>query len=103
MQDKLKYKENFAETKEYFRAFWEKEVIDRPLIAVKCPKNPDLKIHPAPYMAGAEKGNYMEVLKIQENYFRNTEFSIGEAIPTFECTFGADQFAAFLGYVKNHM
>ena len=46
MQDKLKYKENFAETKEYFRAFWEKEVIDRPLIAVKCPKNPDLKIHP---------------------------------------------------------
>lgn len=93
----LKYKENFEQTKEYFRAFWKKEVIDRPLIAVTCPKDPANPVWPAPYMAGSADGKYLEALQRQEEYFAGMDYSAGEAIPTFECSFGPDQFAAFLG------
>lgn len=93
----LKYKENFEETKKYFRAFWEKEIIDRPLIAVTCPKDPQNPVWPAPYMAGSRDGKYLEALQKQEAYFAGMDYSIAEAIPTFECTFGPDRFAAFLG------
>lgn len=33
------YKPNFEESKMYWRAFWEREVIDRPLICVTAPKD----------------------------------------------------------------
>ena len=34
----LKYKPNFSETQTYFDAFWQKEVIDRPVVCVTAPK-----------------------------------------------------------------
>ena len=93
----LQYKENFEDTKKYFRAFWQKEVTDRPLIAVTCPKDAKNPVWPAPYMAGSADGRYREALSRQEEYFQGMDYTAGEAIPTFECSFGPDQFAAFLG------
>ena len=93
----LKYKENFEETKKYFRAFWEKEVIDRPLLAVSCPKDPNHREWPAPYMAGSADGKYREALEQHEKYLASMDYSVAEAIPVFDCSFGPDQFAAFLG------
>ncbi|MDR1092743.1 MAG: hypothetical protein LBL66_01180 [Clostridiales bacterium] len=89
-----RYKGNAEESKKYLRAFWQKEVIDRPLIAVTAPKNKNAV--PVPYLSGAERGDYRETFEAYRRFAENTYFA-GEAFPYFECSFGPDQFAAFFG------
>jgi hypothetical protein len=84
---------DFDRKKQYYRAFWEREVLDRPLVNVKAPTGPHL---PAAYLEGAETGAYLPVLEKAAANFRNTWFG-GEALPSFQCSLGPDQFAAFLG------
>ena len=91
------YKENFEETKKYFKAFWEKEIIDRPLIAVKCPKDesdPGTPIHP---LYGSSEDKHLEALRLQEEYFSKTDYSFAEGIPQYTCSFGPDQYGGFMG------
>jgi 5-methyltetrahydrofolate--homocysteine methyltransferase len=85
--------EDFERKQKYFDAFWEKEVIDRPLVAVKTAMKPML---PIAYYECVEKGDYRTVLEKTAENIGNTWYG-GEAIPSFECTFGPDQFASFLG------
>ena len=84
---------DFERKKKYFDAFWDKEIIDRPLISVKAPKKPLL---PVAYLEGAEKGDYINVLTKVAANVENTWYG-GESLPYFECSFGPDQFASFLG------
>ena len=88
------YKENFGETKKYFRAFWAGAVLDRPLIAVTAPLN--VRAVPVPYLSGACDNNYLPALKQFETYAENTYFA-GESLPAFDISLGPDQYAAFLG------
>jgi len=85
--------EDFERKKKYFEAFWEKEIIDRPLVRIVAPKKPLL---PISYLEGVEEGNYLPVLEKFVANIENTWYG-GEALPVFECTLGPDQFASFLG------
>lgn len=78
---------------QYFDAFWAREIIDRPLINVKAPLKPLL---PIAYLEGSETGEYSAVLEKAAFNIENTWYG-GEALPYFECSFGPDQFASFLG------
>ena len=90
----LQYKPDFDRARKYWRAFWDKEVIDRPLVSVTAPKTPSRPNGPR-YMAGAD-GNFIEPLQQYEAYAAGTYFG-GEAMPRFGISFGPDQFSAFLG------
>jgi len=87
------YLDDFDRKLKYFDAFWEREIIDRPLIGIKAPKKPLL---PVEYLENAESGDYMPVLEKVARNFENTWFG-GESLPVFECSFGPDQFSSFLG------
>jgi hypothetical protein len=85
---------DFDRKKTYFKAFWEAELIDRPLISVTAPLN-DKRVS-LPYLYGAESGNYRDALERFAFNMENTYYG-GEALPCYECSLGPDQFAAFLG------
>ena len=85
--------DDFERKQKYFDAFWEKEIIDRPLIAVQAPLQPTA---PIDYYSCIEKGDYLAVIENAAQRMKNTWFG-GEAIPMLDCTFGPDQFASFLG------
>jgi hypothetical protein len=90
------YLEDFERKQKYFDAFWAKEIIDRPLIGVRAIKNPSIPVDYVDYSEKAEKGNYPAILEKAAANFDNTWFG-GEALPMFDCGFGTDQFASFLG------
>ncbi|MDR0476008.1 MAG: hypothetical protein LBH43_20375 [Treponema sp.] len=85
--------DDFERKQKYFDAFWAKEIIDRPLVGVKAAKNPLL---PVGYYENVEKGDYLPLLEKTAVNLENTWFG-GEALPMFDCGFGPDQFASFLG------
>ncbi|MDR1565896.1 MAG: hypothetical protein LBS48_01270 [Treponema sp.] len=85
---------DFDRKKQYFKTFWEGELIDRPLISVTAPLT-DKRVS-LPYLYGAESGNYRDALERFAFNMENTYYA-GEALPCYECSLGPDQFAAFLG------
>ncbi len=93
-------KPNFEESKVYWRAFWEREVIDRPLICVTAPKDgvrpPSAGWTPAICYKHCMDGTFDELLN-QCDARAAAMYFAGESIPTFEITLGPDQYAAFLG------
>jgi hypothetical protein len=92
----LKYKSDFSRVQEYYRSFWNHEIIDRPLVWVTAPKDNVNKRIPVPYMAGAHDGQYAKTMTIAEEWMAGTYYA-GESFPTFEISLGPDQFSAFLG------
>lgn len=64
---KLKYKNDFKEAKKYWNAFWEGEIIDRPLIIASFPKYENKIVTGPPYLSGID-GNYKEVIEKFEEY-----------------------------------
>lgn len=91
----MKYKPDLGRVKNYWEAFWNKEVIDRPCIFVTAPRNDKVGQKKRPlYMAGAD-GDYEKALKIFDEWAASTYFG-GEAIPYLDVSFGPDQFSAFL-------
>ncbi len=91
----LCYKPDFDRARVYWKAFWEKQIVDRPVVCVTAPKSGVPKAAPAPYLAGFS-GDYQAALQLFDRWAASTFFG-GEALPCFEATFGPDQFAAFLG------
>jgi hypothetical protein len=91
----LLYKPDFNRAKKYWDAFWNKEIIDRPVVCVTSPKKGMVQKECPPYMNGAD-GQFGKALQYFEAWASTTYFG-GEAIPVFEPTFGPDQFSAFLG------
>jgi hypothetical protein len=93
----LIYKPNFQEARKYWKAYWNNEIIDRPLLAITSPKSEgakDIK-YKRPTVTGFD-GNYKKDLMAFEEYASNTYFA-GESMPNFRPGFGPDQFSAFLG------
>lgn len=97
---KLKYKDDFKEAKKYWNAFWEGEIIDRPLIIASFPKYENKIVTGPPYLSGID-GNYKEVIEKFEEYCENTIF-FAESIPSLNISFGPDTISYFVkGGEKN--
>mgnify|MGYP005852940499 CR=1 FL=1 len=92
----LQYKPDFAVCKEYWAAFWQGEIIDRPLISVTAPKTGFTQPSTQDFYMMGSDGNYQQALEKFEAWAAATYFG-GEAIPCFDISFGPDQFSAFLG------
>lgn len=91
----LLYKPDFDRASLYWKAFWEKEIIDRPCIFVTSPKDGVAERPGFPYMVGHD-GQYENALQLVEKHIASTYFG-GDAVPYFEPTFGPDEFSAFIG------
>ncbi|MGB9677316.1 MAG: hypothetical protein ACPLZ9_01745 [Candidatus Ratteibacteria bacterium] len=94
----LKYKEDFEKARRYWDAFWEGEIIDRPLIIASFPKNKI--VNAPPYLSGID--GYYEKAVIQfEQFCENTIF-FAESIPSLCISFGPDTISYFVkGGEKN--
>jgi 5-methyltetrahydrofolate--homocysteine methyltransferase len=96
------YNDNFERTKKYAKAFWEKELIDRPYVCVTAPKKDAKPVtegvfhSPTNSFKATTSGDYLPILQTYEKVVASTFYG-GEALPTFEVTLGPDQYAAFLG------
>jgi hypothetical protein len=91
----LQYKPDFERARAYWRAFWNRQVLDRPVVVATAPKDP---AHPVkrPSILSRPGGNYAAALDRFEHWAGATYFA-GEAVPSMDVWFGPDQFAAFLG------
>ncbi|MFQ6094570.1 MAG: hypothetical protein ACE5NN_00360 [Candidatus Bathyarchaeia archaeon] len=88
---------DFETIKQRFDAFWDREVLDRPLIYITAPRKRQKRIDfPVPESVEERWTNVEYVLKKMELYFENTLF-LGDAIPWYLPNLGPDCFTAFLG------
>lgn len=96
----LIYKDDFERAKTYWRAFWEKELIDRPLVCVTAPKDGAEQCFydysPRHSFNVCMSGRFAENLQAYEKVVASTYYG-GEAIPSMDITLGPDQYAGFLG------
>lgn len=88
---------DFETIKQRFDAFWEREILDRPLIYITAPKDtPNLWDFPVPESVEEKWTNIDYVLYKVELGFENTLY-MGDAIPYYMPNIGPDSFTAFLG------
>jgi hypothetical protein len=88
-------KPDFEEARRRWQAFWNHEIIDRPCIVIRAPKDGAKKV-PAPvYMEGRDGNLDAPIARLLE-WAENIYWG-GEAVPCYSPSFGPDQFAAFLG------
>lgn len=92
--------QDYDRKKMYWNAFWEKEVIDRPLIcvnSVKSGREPFWHVQTDRICAQAcLSDNYAPFFESFKKSVDSTYYG-GESIPFFTPTLGPDQYAAFLG------
>jgi len=87
----------FETIKQRFDAFWDREIIDRPLIRITAPKAKRIKGScPKPERMEERWTNIEYVVEKAELELRNT-FFLGDAIPFYLPNLGPDSFTAFLG------
>lgn len=91
----LEFKPDFEEAKKRWLAFWNQEIIDRPLCAVRAPKEGAAAVAAPKYMAGARE-DFGPVVE-QVVAWAASLYWGGEAIPAYSPSFGPDQMAAWLG------
>jgi hypothetical protein len=91
----LGFKPNLDEALERWRAFWNKDIIKRPCVAVTAPKDGVEQVPgpPSQYMPDAD---FDEILDRAEAAMA-CRYYAGEAMPFFQPSFGPDQCAAFVG------
>lgn len=92
--------EGFDNKMKYWEAFWQGEVLDRPLICVTSPKN-NVVYHEhnqtdALSAQACLSEEYDDFLDSFRKNLRSTYYG-GEAIPFANITLGPDQYAGFLG------
>jgi len=90
----LKYKPDAAEAQERVRAFWQREVLDRPCVCIRVPKE-GVDPPSVPQVLAAD-GDYAGAVALFEEWASGTCF-LGEAFPVLSPCWGPDQFAAFIG------
>jgi len=89
--------EDYEVTLQRFDAFWEREVLDRPLIYIIAPRKKQTKMEfPTPKSVEERWTNIEYVLNKMELYLENTLF-LGDAIPWYLPNIGPNSFTAFLG------
>lgn len=91
----LRFKPNLDETVERWRAFWNKDIIKRPCVAVVAPREGVQTVSRPPhqYLPGAD---FDQIVNHAEASMDSTYYG-GEAMPFFQPSFGPDQLAAFVG------
>ncbi len=83
--------------KQRFDAFWDREVIDRPLIRITAPRAKRVEMSlPKPERIEERWTSIEYVIKKAEVSLENTLF-LGDAIPFYMPNLGPDSFTAFLG------
>jgi 5-methyltetrahydrofolate--homocysteine methyltransferase len=88
---------DFETIKQRFDAFWEREIVDRPLILVTAPRAEQKKDdYPVPEKIEERWTNTDYVLHRMELCLENTCF-FGDAIPSYMPGLGPNSFTAFLG------
>lgn len=96
----LKYKPDLEQAKKYWRAYWQREVIDRPVVVVRSPKKGEQwdtrPINAPRNWKLDQEGRLKEVFEDFDQVASKTFYG-GEAIPFFDINFGPDQFAAMFG------
>ncbi len=98
----LSYCPNYARSRRYADAFWNHEIIDRPMLVVTAPKRgmtlPTEGVFQSPrtgYLAAMNE-DYEPIFKTFEETAAATYYG-GEAVPFFDINLGPDVFAAYLG------
>lgn len=91
----LALKPDLAEATGRWLAFWEHELLDRPVCRVTAPKAGVAPVGGPPYLAGAT-GDFQDVID-RVLAWAETVYWGGDAIPAYVPSFGPDQMAAFLG------
>ena len=98
----LQYKPDMQRAVTYWDAFWNKEVIDRPLICINSPKKgfeSTRQWHGLTYQKVVEakcEEDYHRLLTAYDTYAAATSF-LGESIPFVKFDYGPDMFASFFG------
>jgi len=88
---------NFEAIKERFDAFWDREILERPLISITAPKRKQKKVgFPIPESLEERWTNVEYVLDKMESYLESTLF-LGDAIPWYWPNLGPNHFTACLG------
>ncbi len=91
----LEFKPDFAEAQRHWDALWRHEILDRPVICVTAPKDPDKPLPRIPYPAGYD-GQYDDLITRILERAAGTYYA-GDAMPAYTPSFGPDMFAAWLG------
>jgi len=92
---RLSLKPDLEEAERRWLAFWEHELIDRPLCAIRAPRDGVEQVKGPPYMAGAH-GDFRPVAE-QALAAAECIHWLGEAIPCYSPSFGPDLYAGWLG------
>jgi len=88
---------DFETIKQRFDAFWERKVLDRPLIYITARRQKQEEIRLPTLKSIEERWTNVEyVLKRTESHLRNTLF-LGDALPCYWPNLGPDHFTACLG------
>jgi len=95
MTVEISFKPNLDEALAHWRAFWNKEIINRPCVAVTAPKD-GVKTEPGPPGQYVPDVDFDKILDQAESAMAATYYG-GEAMPFFQPSFGPDQLAAFVG------
>jgi hypothetical protein len=91
----LAYKPDFEDAQRRWDAFWQMQIIDRPVLSIQAPKDGVEPVAGPPYLAGID-GGHDEIAAQAEAHIAAT-YWCAEAIPHYEPSFGPDEFAAFVG------
>ncbi len=94
------FKPDFEEARERWAAFWQGEIVDRPVAMIRCPKAGVERRPEGRYMEGRD-GDYDAVIDRFEAWAATVAW-LGEAIPVYVPSFGPDMFAGFLGAPLNY-
>ncbi|MFH1613979.1 MAG: hypothetical protein ABIG61_02700 [Planctomycetota bacterium] len=89
----LKYKPDLENTRRYWDAFWNHEIIDRPCTIIRA-KRTDNAVE-APRLQ-AVTADFRQTFDKFDSFLESHSF-LGECIPGFRPGFGPDQMAGFLG------
>lgn len=91
----LQYKPDFKEVCKRWDAFWEGEILNRPLVSVTSCKE-GAAYRPLPQYPTPIGGDYEQDASMFDAHAAGIYYG-GEAIPHWRPDFGPDQFSAFLG------
>lgn len=91
----LSFKPGLDEARARWRAFWNKEIIKRPCVAVTAPKEGVKQVSgpPGQYLPDVDFDNILD----QAEASMASVYYGGEAMPFLQPSFGPDQLAAFVG------
>ncbi len=91
----LEFKPDLQQATERWLAFWEQEIIDRPVCNMRAPKDGAEPVGGPPYLAGAREDFGPIVQRVLDS--AATIWWGGDAIPNYTPSFGPDMMAAWIG------